>query len=25
VEPDEKSAAAIMKVVKTYQIDLPLE
>ena len=25
VEPDEKSAAAIMKVVKNYRIDLPLK
>jgi 4-hydroxy-tetrahydrodipicolinate synthase len=25
VEPDEKSAAAIMKVLKNFQIDLPLK
>jgi 4-hydroxy-tetrahydrodipicolinate synthase len=25
VEPDEKSAAAIMKVLKNYQIDLPIK
>ena len=25
VEPDEKSAAAIIKIMKNYQIDLPLK